>query len=96
MPDVVDEDIAPSQTKSVTGDCPPIADKAIWISDSAENKGYMVARLSKDNIPTADFYCLDFSTMKWTNLTVSVSCHSCANSFLAIIIRVLLAFSHTS
>ena len=68
--DAVDED-TPGQTKSISGDCPPLPDKAIWIGDSAENKGYMVGRIPKHNIPTSDFYCIDFSTMKWTNLTVS-------------------------
>ena len=59
--------------KTFSGECPPSNSSISWVCDSYEKKAYMVGGIqpSDDSLmPTTDFYRLDITTMKWTNLMV--------------------------
>jgi hypothetical protein len=60
--------------KPFLGECPPCNEAISWICDSYEKKVYLVGGRQSDGsfMPTTDFYRLEITSMRWTNLTVKL------------------------
>ncbi|KAF9554988.1 hypothetical protein CPC08DRAFT_148943 [Agrocybe pediades] len=69
----------PFIAKSMKGECAPFNNCAQWIHDPFNMKMYMLGGTrptDEANIPTSDFFRYDTETMKWEDLTHSVTYHN--------------------